>query len=329
VTGEALAEARLRMAPRPDPDRIAAHLRDSFGIEVSGLRQMDLGVFHVRRADGPDWVARVFPPIRPYSATAGDAEILQALAEQGFASERAAVPDPISVLDGHSVLVTEFAAGVAGPERRAVISQLGGMRRLGDLLGQLHAMPRADVGALGRPGGAWHTLVDGSPQDELSAIRDLLEDRAEIAPASERAACDALRREVDGLDAGAGLPEALLHPDFAVPNVVAVPEQGMVLIDWTGAGRGPRAWSLAWFLYTGAARNVLRVDLIAAGYQQHIRLEQEELERLEPMIRARPVVLTAWSYSLGRLPAAEAAQRVAEAREIAAGAAARAREVFG
>jgi Ser/Thr protein kinase RdoA (MazF antagonist) len=191
------------------------------------------------------------------------------------------------------------------------------------MLGELHALPSAS-GALGRPGGAWHHLAEGSPGDELTAVPDLLDDRARTAGADDRAACDTLRREISGLDAGAGLPEALIHPDFVMANVVAAPDTGMVLVDWAGAGRGPRAWSLAFLLYAEAAKNVLRIDLV----QQHIRLEPEELKRLEPTIRARPIVLAAWSFCLGRRETTQMVQAVTAARSLAQAAAARALEVF-
>lgn len=41
--------------------RLRSHLETSYGIEVSGLAELDAGVFRVARADGPDWVARLFP----------------------------------------------------------------------------------------------------------------------------------------------------------------------------------------------------------------------------------------------------------------------------
>jgi aminoglycoside phosphotransferase (APT) family kinase protein len=33
---------------------------------------------------------------------------------------------------------------------------------------------------------------------------------------------------------------ALIHPDFVLANVVVSPDRGMALVDWAGAGRGPR-----------------------------------------------------------------------------------------
>ena len=76
-----------------------------------------------------------------------------------------------------------------------------------------------------------------------------------MAPA-DQAAYDGLRRELDDVDDGAGLPAALTHPDFVLANVVAPAAGGMVVVDWTGAGTGPRAWTLAFLLWAEGARNL-------------------------------------------------------------------------
>jgi hypothetical protein len=85
-----------------------AHLEARYGIAVSRLAELDLGVYRVERADGPARVARVFAAMRPEVAAAGDAVILAFLAGHASGSERVAAPEPASVLDGHSVLVTEL-----------------------------------------------------------------------------------------------------------------------------------------------------------------------------------------------------------------------------
>lgn len=56
---------------------IADHLRTTYGITVSGTTKIEQhgGVFLVRRADGPDWIARVFPADRPHQAVEDDAEV--------------------------------------------------------------------------------------------------------------------------------------------------------------------------------------------------------------------------------------------------------------
>jgi Ser/Thr protein kinase RdoA (MazF antagonist) len=323
--GSALRDARLRIAARPGPDRIAQHLRERYGLAVTGLTELDLGVYRVDHAEGPAWVARVFPPIRAQDAATEDAHILQLLADHAYASERIAAPDPVSQTDGHAILVTEYVDGVPRAERRTVIRELGGLRSLGEMLGKLHAM-RDGAGC--RPGGGWHHLVDGTPRDEIIAARQLLADCEATVADGDRAHYDTLRRELSDLDDGAGLPEALLHPDFVLANVVASRERGMVLVDWTGTGCGPRLWPLAFLLFAETVKDPRRIDLVAAGYRQHIALEPEELSRLERMIPARPVVLAVWSYCLGRVSAAEAARAATAARATGGVAAARAAAVF-
>ena len=323
MTDPVLAAARRRIAPPPARDLIIEHLEACHRIAVAGLTQLDLGVYRVDRRDGPAWVARVFPVTRPQAAAAGDAEILALLAGLDYASERLAAADPVSDLAGHNVLVTEFAEPVPRTQRRDAIRAAGGLRRLGEMLAELHALP-AGIGAAARPGGGWHHLVDGTGPDEVAAARALLAGCADRVAPADQAAYAGLRRELDDVDDGAGLPVAVTHPDFVLANVVAPAAGGMVVVDWTGAGTGPRAWTLAFLLWAEAARNLARVDLVAAGYRRHVRLEPAELTRLTAMMRARPAVLAAWSYGLGRATLTGAADAAAEARDIAAAAGPRA-----
>jgi hypothetical protein len=324
VTGGALRAARRRIAPRPAKDRIAEHLEACHGIRVSRLTQLDLGVYRVDRGDGPAWVARIFPAARSQDAAAGDAEILGLLAGHGFGAERPAGLEPLSVVDDQAVLVTEHIPAVPPAERREAIRASGGLRRLGEMLGELQTM--TPEGALARPGGGWHHLVDGGPRDEITAAQALLDDCGDLVEAPDLGHYDTLRRELAGLDGGDGLPSAVVHPDFVLANVIASPGRGMVLVDWAGTGTGPRTWPLAFLLWAEAVKNLARIDLIAAGYRRHVRLEPEELrpDRLEAMMRTRPAVLAAWSFCLGRRSLPDAARDAVAAREIAAAAAPRA-----
>jgi Phosphotransferase enzyme family len=306
--------------PQAQSSRLRSHLRAAYGIRVSSMTELDDGVWLVARSDGPDWVARWFPASRPVEAVAGDAEILGFLAEHDFPAEQCADSSPVTVLDGRGVLVTEYEPPVPRGQRRAAIRAAGGLARLGAVLGRLQTIP-AGPGALARPGGAWHHLADGRPSAEVAAAQQLLADAApRFAPdsagrpsafaavppdfadlAAERAAYQALCERVAALDSGDGLPEALLHPDFVLANVVATPD-GMILVDWSGAGRGPRAWSLAFFLYAEGIKDPRRVDVVLAGYRRHVTLTPEELDRLPALIQTRPLILAAWSVCVGRTP---------------------------
>jgi Ser/Thr protein kinase RdoA (MazF antagonist) len=152
----------------------------------------------------------------------------------------------------------------------------------------------------------------------------MLADAVHLVPDEERAAYAALRAEIDALDCGDGLPEALVHPDFVLANVVAT-AAGMVLVDWAAAGRGPRLWSLAFLLYAEAAKDLRRVDALLAGYRRHVTLSEEELGRLAAVARSRPLVLSAWSVCTGRTAPTQALAAAAQSTALAEAVATRAR----
>jgi Ser/Thr protein kinase RdoA (MazF antagonist) len=314
------------MLTRSDTGRLPAHLEATYGIEVSACTELDLGVFRVDRRDGPAWVARVFPASRPEAAAAGDAAILELLAGIGFPAERPAGPDPLSLLSGQPVLVTGFVEGVPRAGRVAAIRRLGGFVRLGAMLGRLHTLP--DVARLvTRPGGAWHHLADGAPSAEIAATVALLDAAGPLAGPGERTAYESLRATVADFDGGGGLPEALVHPDFVLANAILTQDR-MVMVDWTGAGLGPRLWPLAFLLFSAGARGMDRVGSAAAGYTRSVRPEPEELARLAAVMRVRPSVFEVWAFCTGRKSAADAARGIAEVRELADAIAARALQEF-
>jgi Ser/Thr protein kinase RdoA (MazF antagonist) len=302
-------------SPLPQ-ERLQSHLVSRYGIRVTKVAPLDAGVFLIRRSDGPSWVARRFPAARSTEAARGDADVLRFLAAQDFPAERLAAPDPLSELQGQCVLVTEYVEPVAREGRRAAIKSCGGLRHLGAMLGRLQTLP-AGAGAPSREGGAWHHLADGGPAEEIAASIRLLDATAEELPAGDRSLCATLRRELDSLDSGVDLPRALVHPDFVLPNVVASADHGLVVVDWTGAGRAARMWSLAFLLFAEGAKNLARVDLVLAGYREHVDLEPEEVARLSALARTRPVTLAVWSFCRGRQALAATLAQVAEVTELA------------
>jgi catechol 2,3-dioxygenase-like lactoylglutathione lyase family enzyme len=136
------------MPGRPG-ERLRAHLETWYEITVAAMTELDLGVWRVRRAEGPDWVARWFPARRPAEAVAGDAAILRYLAAHEFPAERCAADEPVSVLDGRSLLVTEWADPVPRQQRRDAIRAAGGLSHLGALLGRLHTLDTAPAAGAG------------------------------------------------------------------------------------------------------------------------------------------------------------------------------------
>jgi Ser/Thr protein kinase RdoA (MazF antagonist) len=290
----AIAAFTERMLYRSGSESVASHLEAAHGVTVKATRELDLGVHRVDLASGGRWIARVFPAARDVEAVRLDARLLSQLSAAGFPAERCAVPEPVSVLDGQGVLVTECAPG------RALAAKAPAFEFLGRLLGQLHAMPADAMPANGRAGGAWHHLLpDGSPADELAAARALLHDARHRVPAGGAARYDDLAAALATADACADLPHALVHPDCVPGNAISQPDGGVTLIDWAGAGQGPRIVSLGCLLWA-AAGNRANVAAALGGYRESISLGPAEASRLGAAMRLRPLILACWTFATGR-----------------------------
>ena len=298
---------------------ISAHLRARYGIDATDVDELDAGVHRVARRDGPAWVAREFPAARPFADVEAEADLLQALERAGFPAERCADPEPVSRWGERTVLVTEFvdAAAPLKPGRSAAL--------LGALLGGLH-----DHAALERrSGGAWHHLsFTGGPQEEIAAAGELLDDAVGQVPARRLGTFDRLREAVEQADDCSDLPHALVHPDFVPANAIPTPDEQLTIVDWTGAGRGPRLWSLGFLLCAAGARHPRLIDLVVSRYRRRITLEPEELARLEGAISGRPLMLDCWAFCHGRLSLTSVVERIDANRQLANRIAAQARQAF-
>jgi len=304
-------------------DRLPAHLEGHYAIRIRATGELDVGVLRVDRLDGPSWVARVFPPARPLEAVEGDARILQALERQGFPAEHCATPDPVSVHEGQGVLVTELVEGIRADGRGRSFGVLGA------LLGALHARTR-ETGTAMRRGGAWHHLsVEGGPREEIAAALSLLDAAREGVPQTDAALFASVRDELERADTCDDLPQALIHPDFVPANAIRTPEDSLVMVDWTGAGRGPRLWSLAFLLWAGGARDLRLVDVAVTHYRRHLQPEPQELARLASAMRVRPLVFDCWAFCMGRRRLAEVAENIPVTARLAEAIADRARQGFG
>ena len=270
---------------RPGTDAVPGHLESRYGIEVDSVTTLGPGVLRVDRRDGPPWVARADLLSRPLQRAEDDAEVLRLLADAGFPAERCAHAEPVSEFDGRAIVVTEFVRGEAWPDTAEA------RRELGAMLGRMHALP-LDGSAASRPAGSLHHLPDyeGLPGQDIAAATAMLADLDGRVPAEHRQTHEALTALLAKADDTSGLPEAFLHPDTASVNAISGPD-GLVLIDWTGAGRGPRLASLSVLLHTAGPKNVPDV---LGGYAQHQQLTGDELERLEGMLWIRPLWLAAW-----------------------------------
>lgn len=306
-----------------EPEELRAHLAQHYGFRAHTVYALDQDVTLLRRDDGPSWVARVFGPQRPRATVEGDAEILRWLEHAGFPAERCAVEEPVSSLGDCSVLVTEAVSSVPRAQRRQAIKDAGGIARLAELLAELSRLTPA-AGAPQRPGGAWHHAADGHPRAEIERAAEWLKEAQAQAPAHELGRFDTLYEELEALDDGDGLPQTFIHPDFVMVNVVATADPGMVLVDWAGAGVGPRAWPLAFLLWAEAAKDPRRAALALAGYRRRVALEPEEVARLAGMLRARPLIFDIWRLRHRGLSAADAVRNTIEGRQLAGAIAARA-----
>ena len=282
-----------RMFHQPAADRLVTHLRSRYDIDAVGATQVSVhraDVFRVDRADGHAWIARAFPPARPRAGAEGDAGILRFLALHDYPAERLATHDAVSDFEGSTVLVTEFIDGEHIPPFT------DNMTVMADLLGRLHAL-RSD-GTITRPGGAQaiDPSREGSPRQDLLAALALLDAVDATTPPETRAQFEQLREAVRAADDGSGLPEALVHGNLPhAPDHVLRTEAGPVAFNWTASGRGPRLADFAWLMCVSWGDQRLINEAVAA-YCRHVRVTDEELDRLEDVMYIRPLFLDAFGY---------------------------------
>jgi len=121
---------------------------------------------------------------------------------------------------------------------------------------------------------------------------------------------------------------AFVHPDFILKNVIETPGGALEVIDWAGTGRGPRMASLAFLVWDSAriseGGEAACVDAILAGYRSHVRLDPDEVARLEDAMCIRPLVFACFQFCVGvsrrgaPSPGANWPEAAADIRRIAA-----------
>jgi Ser/Thr protein kinase RdoA (MazF antagonist) len=266
------------MYHRSGVDTLPAHLEKTYGITVTKVSRLDVGVFRVDRSDkGTSLVARLFSAARPYAAAEADLAVLRHLDEIGFPAERPFGSGALTSHEGQAVLVTEFIKEAAKAERPRYP-----ILRLGAVVGRLHGS--AVPAGADRPAGALHHFAEGTMADELHAVVGWLDSIEDRVPSEDADAFDTLRAAVAAADGGTGLPEAFVHPD-PVPRNVIFTADGPVLIDWTSAGRGPRLASMTLVLRSGwAAVPFLK------GYTRMVSLTDEERDRLAGLLFSRSLI---------------------------------------
>jgi hypothetical protein len=343
-----IAERQAFVHVRPfDHAALRTHLEATYGIRIRSLASIDddpetrpIGSWPghypatlvVKRADGPPWIARVFSsPADRISRVEGDADILRFLAANDFPAERVAHDLPVSEFNGGGVIVTEFVEGGRPNDLRARPAL---EYELGSLLGRLHTLPAAG-GAVARDGGSddsdggFHV---GRPKEDLAAAMSFLVSVESAVAPEGREGFELLRDRVENADDAEGLPEALTHGNYHPWSAVGTPGS-LVIVGWSGTGRGPRLPALAWLLTTAAEADPTLVDEAMRGYSEHVQLTDDERERLPGILDMKPLFLACIDYRQsvrsGSTPTlddgwpswdvdrAEASQRIA-ARAIAA-----------
>ncbi|MGZ4351225.1 MAG: phosphotransferase family protein, partial [Solirubrobacteraceae bacterium] len=161
-----------RTAARRGVPTLAAHLDATYEIEVTGLDQLDLGVYRVDRSDGPSWVVRVFPAIRPRALgwwlgalhALGPDTTTGAMARPGGAWHHLADGSPRDEAGALTTLVDEAGATLSGRERtrydavRAAVEELD----TGDGLPTAFTHPDFVMANVVAPGDGTMVLIDWS-----------------------------------------------------------------------------------------------------------------------------------------------------------------------
>jgi len=267
-----------RMYQRSGVDTLSSHLEKTYGITVTKVSQLDVGVFRVDRADkAKSLVARVFSAARPYLAAEADLAVLRHLAGIGFPAERPFGSGALTSHEGQAVLVTEFIKEAPKAKRPRYP-----IMRLGAMVGRLHGL--AVPAGADRPAGALHHFAEGTMADELRAVAGWLDSIEARVPSGDGSAFDNIRTAVAAADGGDGLPEAFVHPDPVPKNAIFTAE-GPVLVDWTSAGRGPRLASMTLVLRSGWA-----AVPFMKGYARVASLTEEKRDRLAGLLFSRALI---------------------------------------
>ncbi|TDD14472.1 aminoglycoside phosphotransferase [Kribbella turkmenica] len=306
----ALEKGRTSPFARTRPVEFAelrAHLETRYGIRITSIAPIDddpetrprgswVGHYPwtlvVKREDGSPWIARVFSSAADtVGRVEGDAEILRFLALHEFPAERRAHDDPVSVLQGSGVIVTEYVEGGRPAQSPAVLHELAG------LLGRLHTLPAAG-GAVARDGGSEEHdggFFAGRPKQDLAAAMSFLVSVEDAVAPEGRQMFEWLRDRVEHADDAEGLPEAFTHGNYHAWAAVGRPGD-LAIVGWAGSGRGPRLPALAWLLTTAGEGDGEGIDAVARGYREHVQLTGEELERLPGVLAMRPLWLACLDY---------------------------------
>ncbi len=251
------------------------------------MTRLDAGVFRVDRDDGPPWVARMSVTSRPRARTVrGRRGAPLPGAPASSPPNAAPTRDRSPTLGGRAVLVTGYVPGKRPPSDPGHPPQARRPARAGCT----RCPPSPGPPSARRARCITCRSTRAVPARTSPRPRALLADLDGRVPDEHRQLYELIAGLLPEGDDCHGLPEAFLHPDPVRNNVIVTPD-GPVLVDWTGAGRGPRLASLAALLHT-AGPDTPAKSLTATG--RHTDLTAEELDRLEGVLWIRPLWLAAW-----------------------------------
>ncbi len=267
---------------------------DMVGVRGDGrllqLNSFENRVFHLYLEDGSAVVAKFYRPGRW-----SDEQIHE---EHGFALELAAadvpIVAPLPLADGESLASAtidgqRFAFAVYpsrsghGPE----LDDLGTLRRLGRLIGRLHAVGANRAFASRRvlsPATYGH-----APQARLKHL--------EAIPDAPRAgwneACTAALAMIDQAFAAVTPKVLRLHGDCHPGNILWR-EEGPHVVDLDDACTGPAVQDL-WMLLSGSPDDMARqMAHVLSGYRQFKEFDPRELVLIEPLRTLRMIHHSAW-----------------------------------
>ncbi len=288
-------------------ETITTHLQERCSLTVVDVASVDQDVFTVttKETDRP-LVARIFcqPGVDGYIHDL--AQLLTHLREHGFPAEECSELWPVSKfqdIDG-CVMLTKFASGVAPPRNKETFY------RLGKLMGKLHNIPIPDKLANHRAGGWHHVTLPGGITDECAAVLGMMEKFGTGKPDSENVRhISKLREALTEVHTACldELPLSLVHPDLVPSNIIAEAGTGQydkwTVVDWAGAGVGPRMPALGFLLAVAASRGTFGlVNIVMKGYMESgARLEPVELGQCLPIcMYERILILRCWEVAMGR-----------------------------
>jgi Ser/Thr protein kinase RdoA (MazF antagonist) len=277
-------------------------LRHEYDVRVRGLTPFfetpDRAAYRAD-TDRHRVVVRVFPPTRPLERVAGDAAALRYAAAAGIPAEPlvlAAGGRPFVDLDGRGVLVTGHVGGDRPPR------DADSLRQLGEIAGRLCSLrPPPDDPLLNRRAGSL-------PAEDLASGRAWLASARGSVPASWHERFDRVEAALAATSDLEHLPRSLIHSDCQLLNAIRAGDGRVVLIDWEGAGLGPRIVPLGLVLYSCVVQtadepdrpvDLALVEAIARGFAQHASIGDAELNHLADAVRFRPLVIATRELARG------------------------------